>query len=120
MFAGVEVHVQDQGFFDAVVSRINKESRLLELRDEIVVIASELLERGQAAGTVRDDVEPLDLPLLMCAAASATAPMHGGLPDLWRRYVGLILDGLKPGCATPLEQPAPTIADFDAAVSRKA
>jgi hypothetical protein len=28
-----------------------------------------------------------------------------------------MLDGLKPGCATALEHRAPTIADFDAALS---
>jgi AcrR family transcriptional regulator len=119
MLAGVEMHVRDQGFFDAVVSRINKEERLRELRDEIVAIAGELVGRGQAAGTVRGDLEPVDVPLLMCAAASAAAPIHGALPDLWRRYVGVILDGLAPGCATPLEQPAPTAADFEAALSEK-
>jgi AcrR family transcriptional regulator len=117
MFAGVEMHVRDQGFFDAVVSRINKEERLRELRDEIVEIAAELLDRGQADGTVRDDLEAPDLPLLMCAAASAAAPIHGALPELWRRYVGLILDGLRPGGCTPLEQVAPTLADFDAALA---
>jgi AcrR family transcriptional regulator len=119
MFAGAEMHVRDKGFFDAVISRINKEARLRELRDEMVSIAGELLERGQAAGTLREDLEPPDLPLLMCAAASAAAPIHGALPDLWRRYVGLILDGLGPDCATPLEQPAPTAADFDAALSER-
>ena len=120
MLAGVELHVRDQGFFDAAVSRVNKEERLRELRDEIVEIAAELMRRGQAAGTVRDDVEPVDVPLLMCAAASATAPIHGALPDLWRRYVGLILDGLKPDGASPLEQAAPTVADLDAALSQQA
>jgi AcrR family transcriptional regulator len=120
MFAGVEMHVRDQGFFDAVVSRINKEDRLRELRDEIVEIAGELLERAQAAGKVRHDVEPHDLPLLMCAAAGAAAPMHGALPDLWRRYVGLILDGLRPGAdCSQLEYPAPTLADFDASLTAK-
>jgi AcrR family transcriptional regulator len=119
MFAGVEMHVRDQGFFDAAVTRINKEERLRELRDEVVAIAAELLERGQDAGVVRKDLEPPDVPLLMCASASAAAPIHGALPDLWRRYVGLILDGLKPGCASPLEAPAPTVADFDAALSEQ-
>ena len=119
MFAGVEMHVRDQGFFDAVVSRVNKEGRLRELHDEIIDIAGELLERGQAAGTVRDDLAPADLPLLMCAAAGAASPMHGVLPELWRRYVGLILDGLRPGGCTPLEQPAPTLEDFDASLSEK-
>jgi AcrR family transcriptional regulator len=120
MFAGAEKHVRDQGFFDAAVTRVNKEPRLRELRDEILEIAGELLRRAQAAGSVRDDVEPQDLPLLMCAAASAAAPMHGAVPELWRRYVGLILDGLRPGgqCSR-LECQAPTLADFDTAVAAK-
>jgi AcrR family transcriptional regulator len=118
MLAGAELHVRDKGFFDAVQSRINNEDRLHELREEIVALAAELLERGQSAGTVRADLEPPDLPLLMCAAASAAAPIHGTLPDLWRRYVGLILDGLRPANASPLDQPAPTPADFDAAMCK--
>ena len=118
MLAGVEMHVRDQGFFDAVVSRLNKETELRASRDQVVEIAGELLRRAQAAGTVRKDVAPADLPLLMCAAASATAPLHGELPDLWKRYAGLILDGLKPEGASPLESVAPSLADFDAALSR--
>jgi AcrR family transcriptional regulator len=121
MFAGAEMHVADQGFFDAVITRINKEERLRELRGDMMEIADELLGRAQAAGTVREDLAPQDLPLLMCAAASAAAPMHGAVPELWRRYLGLILDGLRPGgqCSR-LECKAPSIADFDAAVAVKA
>jgi AcrR family transcriptional regulator len=119
MFAGTELHVRDRGFFDAAMTRVNKEQRLRELRDEIVAIAGELLERAQVAGAARDDVEPQDLPLLMCAAAGAAAPVHGRLPDLWQRYVGLILDGLRPGGCTALGAAAPTLADFDAALAEK-
>jgi AcrR family transcriptional regulator len=119
MFAGAEMQVRDQGFFDALVTRLNKEERLRELRDEIVQTAGRLLERAQAAGAVRDDVKPQDIPLLMCAAASSTAPLHGALPDVWRRYLTLILDGLQPGNCTSLDQVAPTLADFDAALSEK-
>jgi AcrR family transcriptional regulator len=119
MFAGVEMHVRDRGYFDAAKSRINQEERLHELRDELMGVAAELLRRGQEAGTVRADLEPLDIPLLMCAGAGAAAPIHSTLPELWRRYAGLILDGLKPGRSTPLDQPAPTVADFDAALLEK-
>jgi AcrR family transcriptional regulator len=120
MFAGAEMQVRDRGFFDAAITRVNTEARLRELRDEMMEIAGELLRRAQAAGTVRDDVEPQDLPLLMCAGASAAAPMHGAVPELWRRYVGLILDGLRPGgeCSR-LECKAPSLADFDAALAVK-
>jgi AcrR family transcriptional regulator len=118
MFVGAELHVRDRGFFDAVVTRVNSEQRLRELRNEVVALAAELLDRARAAGAVRDDVEPQDLPLLMCAAATAAAPIHGAMPDLWQRYMALIFDALRPGSATPLEQAAPTLADFDAALQR--
>src|SRR3954466_1856100 len=118
MLAGAEMHVQDKGFFDAVQSRINKGERLGDLRDEIVGLASELLTRAQGAGAVRDDVEPQELPLLMCAAASAAAPVHGAVPGLWRRYVALILDGLKPCASSTLAPAAPSVEDFEAAMSQ--
>jgi AcrR family transcriptional regulator len=109
MFGGAEMHTRDRGFFDAVVKRIASEPQLQDLRGEVVEVAGELLRRAQEAGTIRDDVSAEDLPLLMCAAASASAPIEAAYPDLWRRYLGLILDGLQPCAATPLESDAPRV-----------
>ena len=37
--------------------------------------------------------------LLLGAATQAAAPLGDTMPDLWRRYLYLIFDGLRPECA---------------------
>jgi hypothetical protein len=43
-----------------------------------------------------------DLPMLAAGAASSCQTAGGDAPELWRRYLGIMLDGLRPGAATPL------------------
>ncbi|MCZ0983038.1 hypothetical protein O1L60_39870 [Streptomyces diastatochromogenes] len=51
--------------------------------------------------------------LLLSAAAQAVLSI-GEDPQgpLWRRYLALIIDGLRPQGAHPLPVPAPTLARF--------
>jgi hypothetical protein len=51
----------------------------------------------------------------MCAAAGVPAPLLAVEPEIWRRYAGVILDGLKPGCASDLGHEPPDVAKIDAA-----
>lgn len=53
--------------------------------------AAKVVARAQKAGTVRADVKPQDVPLLMRAA------LHAAPPKQWRRYVAVVLDGLRAG-----------------------
>lgn len=120
MFRGAELHMRDRGFFDAVVRRVAGEERLRELRAEVVEISAEVLRRAQADGVARADVAPEDLPLLMCAAAGAAAPIDVAFPEIWRRYIGLMIDGLRPEGASALEGTAPTAQEFEAALGASA
>ena len=54
-------------------------------------LVSELLGRAQAAGAVREDAHPRDIPMLMCALAGTFRNPHSD-PD---RYIGIVLDGLR-------------------------
>ncbi len=91
------------------------------LRREVVAVVEKLLRRAQAAGAIRDDVEPEDILLLETAARSAGEALGGVAPELWRRYLDIVVDGLRTDGAHPLSHPAPTDAQFDAVkVSRSA
>jgi AcrR family transcriptional regulator len=63
-----------------------------------------LIERAQAAGQLRCDVRPTDIPFLVFLLADATQLAYSACPGIWRRYLTLILDGLRPERAgiTPL------------------
>jgi hypothetical protein len=56
-----------------------------------------------------------DIVLLLSAPTSIATPIASTRPDLWRRYLHLILDALRPETAHPLPAAAPTIQDFTSA-----
>jgi AcrR family transcriptional regulator len=73
-----------------------------EARERLWDAISQLVARAQAVGTVRADIGPADVALLLSGVAHATAvagDLQHGLRD---RYVRLVLDGLRPGRARPL------------------
>jgi hypothetical protein len=45
-----------------------------------------------------------------------SSPCHFEIPDLWRRYLGVVLDGMKPDAASPLSPPAPTMDEVERAL----
>jgi AcrR family transcriptional regulator len=61
-------------------------------KDELHAITERLLARARAAGVVRADLAAADMPPLYCGLASVVA---AGIAD-WRRYLELLLDGLRP------------------------
>jgi AcrR family transcriptional regulator len=59
---------------------------------ELLAITERMLARARAAGAIRDDLVAADMPALYCALASV---VQAGVAD-WRRYLELLLDGLRP------------------------
>ena len=59
---------------------------------ELLALEEQLLARARAAGVVREDLVAADMPALFCALASV---VQAGVAD-WRRYLDLLLDGLRP------------------------
>jgi AcrR family transcriptional regulator len=59
---------------------------------EMLALSAVLLDRAHAAGVVRPDLTPTDLSPLYAGLASV---VQAGVVD-WRRYVEIMLDGLRP------------------------
>ena len=53
---------------------------------------------------MRDDLVPEDVIMMLRMIGGATRPAPDGSPmdDHWPRYLGLLLDAVRPGAATPL------------------
>jgi AcrR family transcriptional regulator len=78
-------------------------------RRRVIDLTSQLVRRAQKAGALRDDIAGQDLMFLMSAVASlAELPFPGLRADLWKRYLGIFLDGLRPEAATKLRPGAPS------------
>ncbi len=83
--------------------------RLDGARSELFTAIIALVDRAKAAGAVRQDVAGMDVILLMCAPNHVVSFVPDADPDLWRRYLGIIFDGLRPEGAHPLAHPSPAV-----------
>jgi AcrR family transcriptional regulator len=54
----------------------------------------ELMTRAKAQGKMRADATGVDVRIMMCGAGSVMFTMLSG-PEVWRRYLTLMLDGLR-------------------------
>src|SRR5215207_750770 len=54
---------------------------------------NKLIERAKAQGRMRPDANENDVPMMMCGASSVMR--LSPTPDAWRRYLTLMLDGLR-------------------------
>jgi AcrR family transcriptional regulator len=116
MFSGsAEIQARNKAFYDALGPELFREPRLQEIHARRHARTEALVARAQEAGVLRADVRAEDLPFLL-TAVGATGEKCAGKPalsdDLWRRYLGVVLDGLRPEGATQLEPPAPSFAEL--------
>ncbi|WP_431234245.1 TetR/AcrR family transcriptional regulator [Mycolicibacterium psychrotolerans] len=56
---------------------------------------SKLVERARDDGYLRRDAEPSDMPILSMLAGTVSEWAGHVEPELWRRYVALLLEGLR-------------------------
>lgn len=110
-----ETQARDVGLFETVGTEMIGSPELRDARDRTLAAYAALLRRAQEAGLVRDDLEPQDVLFLITAAGRA-GPCRIDL-GLSRRYLGVILDGMRPAAATPLDPPAPSLSELDAALA---
>jgi AcrR family transcriptional regulator len=83
-------------------------------RDRMRPVISKLVERAQASGDLRQDFQATDVKMIAFMLASVAEYAAAATPEVWRRYLTMIVDGLRPARdgVTELPVPAPTIVDL--------
>jgi hypothetical protein len=69
-----------------------------------------VVARGQASGKLRDDIRPDDIPLIQKMLGEIIEIAGDVSPDLWRRYLAIVLDGLRTRRDDPTPLPVPALA----------
>ena len=113
-----EYNVRDRCFCDATGTDVFQEPAVAPLVGELFEGIEALLTRAQAAGAVRKDVTAVDALVLVFAVAQSAHAVEHAAPDAWRRYLDLVLDGLRPEGAHRLSRRAPTLAELEQAKHR--
>lgn len=81
-------------------------SRELEaLRKRANKVLSELIRRAQASGQLRADFTPMDVVLLLLAAAGILRRTRTTAPAMAERFLAFALDGLRAEGSTPAPPP---------------
>lgn len=112
MEAFVDRHLRDRCLFEAAKARALADPGVRAAQVRLFAAIERVVEAARDAGELRPDVEAVDLPSLALGISHAAAPLLGVAPDIWRRYVAIVLDGLRPGGA-PLPVAALSPADVD-------
>ena len=114
----VALQTADRSLFDALGGRVPPGDELLEVQHAVLERVALLLARAQDAGAIRRDVTAADVPFLVAAVSFAGGPCARFSRDVWRRYLAIVLDGLRPDGATALPVESPTPEQFLAACRR--
>jgi AcrR family transcriptional regulator len=101
----VGLHAANRGLKDVVATHEHGLKHVRAMRARTRPLLRRLVERAQEAGTLRPDFTVEDMPLLFWTSGRVIEVTSSVAPDYWRRYLGLILDGLRAEAATPLPQP---------------
>jgi AcrR family transcriptional regulator len=98
---------RDHGFYQALQEAGETAPVRTCIRQEAVEAIAPLVDRAQAAGVVRADVSPVDVVLICSLAGKLPRWRLEREPELWRRFLAIVLDGLRPEGAHPLPHPPP-------------
>lgn len=90
-----ELTATDRGLREMVYSKVYGGCGVESSRLRLVPRISKLVERARDDGHLRPDVEHTDMPILGLLAGTVSEWAGHVEPELWRRYVGLLLDGMR-------------------------
>jgi AcrR family transcriptional regulator len=93
-----ELHSDDRGLREVMLSNNFGQGRVAEAKNRMIPIAVELVRRAKASGRLRADFEATDLAVIHMMIGSVAEYTRDVRPELWRRYLGLLLDGLSAHC----------------------
>jgi len=89
-----EMQSEDLGLRDVALHGGYGRDKVAAARDRIIPAVSRLVERAQESGRLRSDFVPTDVPIIELMVSSVADYTSSMSPDLWRRYLSIVLDGL--------------------------
>jgi AcrR family transcriptional regulator len=111
--AALGVQAKDRGLREVMMG-LHDPSHFDQVQDRFLVPINQIVRRAKRAHVVRRDLETSDVGMIiamLCAVADISSDSE---PELWRRYLAVCLEGLKP------DTPRLPVAALDEAQMRKA
>jgi len=90
-----ELTATDRGMREAAFSKNYGGKRVNAARDRLLPPMTKLVERVQNDGYLRHEVSSSDMPILGLLAGTVSEYAGHVDPELWRRYVAILLEGMR-------------------------
>ena len=97
----------NRGLRDVIVGTRYAQERMADAKRRIAPAIMALVQRAQRDGYLRTDLVDADVPVLEMMISSLGGVANEVAPDLWRRYLGIVLDGLVVSRSVPRTLPPP-------------
>ena len=107
-----ELQSSDRGLREFMLGRADSTELRQRARERIQPLVAELVERARASGRLRPDVGQGDIEIILAMVGGLMDASIHVEPDLWRRYLAIVLDGIQGGSrqdeipGKPPERPA--------------
>jgi AcrR family transcriptional regulator len=105
----------DRGLYESLTGRGDADGQA-RIWPDIIAAVTELFERAALAGAVRTDATPQDVAALLVMMGPAYEMARRIEPQLWRRYLHMMLDGLRATDRPALDVPAPPLGAIQAII----
>jgi AcrR family transcriptional regulator len=93
VWLGAEMCSRDRALWEGV-EKCDVFAEVAEVKAELHEVVDRLIRRARREGAIRRGLDSQDVGALVGGAILAST--HAERPDEWRRYVQVVLDGLKP------------------------
>jgi len=111
----LELWARNRGLKEIVLGSPQASERATRQRAQLHPLAARLIERAQAAGVVRADAATQDFGVALLMLGAVMDAAEDLDPELWRRYLHITFQGLRPEGAPleplPVAAPKPTEMD---------
>ena len=109
----------DRGLKEVLFSAGRGRERSNQARRAIAPVVTKLVARAKEAGVVRSDIDTSDVPLINFMLNTVVDFSRDIEPELYRRYLAIVLDGLRPrNDLEPLPVEPLRVTEFQDAMAR--
>ncbi|MFJ5263821.1 TetR/AcrR family transcriptional regulator [Streptomyces sp. NPDC088387] len=86
---------ENRGLHEVIMMGSHSSEPIERARGGLRPFLGELVRRAQESGQLRPEVTPSDFPVIAHMLSAATQFTQGERPDIWRRYIEILLNGLR-------------------------
>jgi AcrR family transcriptional regulator len=113
---GLALMAADRGLKEVIFSPGRGRERVAHARRAIAPVVARLVKRAVDAGVVRSDIGTTDVPIINFMLTTVVELSRDVEPELYKRYLAIVLDGLRAKDADALPVDGLTVAVFQRAL----